>query len=418
MYSASNNSDHGLSFNATSYANLPVFPSEDPTKKELEDWLDSASTALLRAGYGPAMRNEDPPSLIPLTLQVGVPDPTPLSAAEKAAAGPLEALRHEKLCEKTTLDKQSAKLTLEMHRREYHNKLAAILDAAMRRSAGLRLRTLMNAHKDPNHADCYDGGAMWRELDALRSTASRLEDVRRHDRAVEAARDTFLPNGCSANAYMDKVNGLVRDHIPYLERPMEGAALGRFLIGIMPKANAAEGRGLIRELNTPGATHGLDDCSYVIKRCAEIVRESTTSTDDSTTELSAYFANDQKRAAFFDVLRAQGASAAFIQNMTAAAPKSGRNDMGPRRAARATRIKIRSLPLGFPKASSARRARTILNTTSSRPASRASGTQSSLDPFLNAIGPVRTSFGELKRPVRRTRSRWASPTGRLTIQRI
>ena len=44
---------------------------------------------------------------------------------------------------------------------------------------------------------------------------------------------------------------------------MEGAALGRFLIGIMPKANAAEGRGLIRELKAPGAMHGLDDSSYV-----------------------------------------------------------------------------------------------------------------------------------------------------------
>ena len=77
----------------------------------------------------------------------------------------------------------------------------------------------------------------------------------------------------SAQLFSDKVNELVRDHVPWLERPLEGAALGRFIIRLMPQQNAGEGRALIREL-TAGGTIG--DTTVVIQRCMAIVRESET----------------------------------------------------------------------------------------------------------------------------------------------
>ena len=57
-----------------------------------------------------------------------------------------------------------------------------------------------------------------------------------------------LPDGCTAREYGDKVQRLVNDHLPHLERKLEGEALGKFLIRLMPRANASEGRDLIRRL--------------------------------------------------------------------------------------------------------------------------------------------------------------------------
>ena len=42
--------------NVSNVASLPKFPSEEPSKKDLDDWLDVAGAVLTRAGYGSAMR--------------------------------------------------------------------------------------------------------------------------------------------------------------------------------------------------------------------------------------------------------------------------------------------------------------------------------------------------------------------------
>ena len=55
----------------------------------------------------------------------------------------------------------------------------------------------MERHKDSVHGT-YDGAAMWKELRALMSAPSTMSERREHDRAIEVARDTKLPDGCSA----------------------------------------------------------------------------------------------------------------------------------------------------------------------------------------------------------------------------
>lgn len=63
---------------------------------------------------------------------------------------------------------------------------------------------------------------------ALRKSVGQMEETRDHDDAPSSRiddRDTVLPDGCSAQLFLDKVNELVRDHVPWLERPLEGAAL-------------------------------------------------------------------------------------------------------------------------------------------------------------------------------------------------
>lgn len=63
----------------------------------------------------------------------------------------------------------------------------------------------------------------------------------------------------------------MRDHVPCLERPLAGEALGKFIVKLMPEKNASEGRLLVRELIAAGT---LDDHSVVIRRCVAIVSES------------------------------------------------------------------------------------------------------------------------------------------------
>ena len=314
MYSANANSEvnGGLT---SSVINLPPFPSEDPSKRELDAWIDHVRAGLTRAGFGAAMRGEDPLHLLSLKQQSVMNDIAKLTAAQKSALSPLESAKHQQMVEETALKKSSAKLAYEAGLREYHNKLAATLDAAMRKSAGLRLRVLLEDHKDKNHDDTYDGGAMWRELVKLSTTASRLDDARQHDRAFETARDVFLPDGCSAKAFMDKINVLSRDHLPWMERKIEGAELGRCIIGMMPKCNGSEGRQLIRELSKADAEPGLNDVPYVIGRCADIVRESATGTDDMHSDLQAHFASADARAMVLDYCRSRGANAASLQKI-------------------------------------------------------------------------------------------------------
>ena len=66
MYSAASEGNSGSN---TLLINLPPYSSEEPGKRELDDWLDTSRAALIRSGYGPAMRNAIPAGLISLQQQ-------------------------------------------------------------------------------------------------------------------------------------------------------------------------------------------------------------------------------------------------------------------------------------------------------------------------------------------------------------
>ena len=89
---------------------------------------------------------------------------------------------------------------------------------------------------------------MWQALVRLKHEPSSMIEQREHDRAVEAARDTSLPDGCSAQDFSDKVNMLMEQHIPYCERKYEGEALSTYIIDLMPKAIESDKWALIDKL--------------------------------------------------------------------------------------------------------------------------------------------------------------------------
>ena len=284
MYSAF---PHGVDVGVKT-ADLTEYPAEDPTRAQLEDWFDRNVPALVRSGYGPAMRGDHPGALLPLAAAAEVPDIPPLTAAQRREVSPTEAARHDQLVEKTRRDRALAARQLHAQLQEYHNRFAAILESAMRPKASMRLKALQRNHQVTGVAGCYNGGAMWRELSLLRNTANRLEDMRDHDRAVEAMRDNPLHDGCSAQDFADKVNKLTRDHLRFLERPLQGVALGKFIVNLMPNANQAEGRALVRELDAAG---DLGDTNVVIARCTEIVKDSAVRAPRSDGVLASLLVN-------------------------------------------------------------------------------------------------------------------------------
>ena len=106
---------------------------------------------------------------------------------------------------------------------------------------------------------------MLNEIKKMTTDVSVLEDPRDHDRAVESMRDEKLSDGCAAQDYADLVNELITEHVGHLERPLEGTALGKFIILLMPEKNSSEGRSLLRELTFAGQ---LSNSTMVInKRC-------------------------------------------------------------------------------------------------------------------------------------------------------
>ena len=195
MYSATHSDATG-----GSVISLPFYPSEDPSRREHDDWLGSSRSILVRGNYSAAMSGSIPHWLLSLRQQSAVDDVPALTAQQQEASSPIDVIKHARLVDDAALKKATSKLAFEAGLREYHNKLAAILDAAMRKNGGLRLRNLLQKHKDPEHDGCFDGGAMWRELESSGVTLdARFDDARVHDRAFESARDVFLPDGCSAN---------------------------------------------------------------------------------------------------------------------------------------------------------------------------------------------------------------------------
>ena len=268
----------GSTLSSSASLRLSDFPAEHPSEKELADWVHETMPMLRRAGYGPILKKQVPPSL--LHLQGSDLVPSGLTAEESAAAGAVEHAKHERIRQQLIRSNAQRKLQLTESLRGIRTQLHAMLEISMRERASLRLAELEAKHPEKDDAgtvidDSYNGVDMLTELCSLAGSVGLLDDPRDHDREVEKMRDNVLPDGCMAQEYADRVNILVKDHLDHLERPLAGANLGRFLILMMPAANAAEGRTILRELSASGH---LSDRTVVLQRCMQVVRQSESAT--------------------------------------------------------------------------------------------------------------------------------------------
>jgi hypothetical protein len=261
----------------SSIGTLLPFPCEEPSEKELKDWIDGAKPMLRRAGYGPILRRETPPALLHLKGSDIVPPA--LTVEEETAAGAVESAKHERVRQQLLRTNTLRATQLRESKRNVRSQLHGMLETSMLGTARLRLNSLQSRHPETDVKgavipDTYDGVGMILELFALVGVVGLLDDPRDHDREVEKMRplrDTALPDGYSAQDFSDKVTELVRDHVGHLERPLAGDGLGKFIIKRMPAINAAEGRSILRDM---AAANTLGDQTLVLKQCMEIVRQS------------------------------------------------------------------------------------------------------------------------------------------------
>ena len=294
-------------------AALPQFPGEKPSFKMLKQWLESTKSTLEQTIYGPALRGEYPPHLVHLTIKRddGI---NALSAEDRAKAGPLEIARFDQMVAKARMDEDIRIKQLAIGEREYKNKLAALLQSALRPKAGLLLKKLLGDHKDAIH-DTYDGVMMWKALAALELAPSTFAERREHDRAIESARDSVLPDGCAAQDFADKINNLLKDHLPYGTQSYEKEKLGLFIFELLPFVNGAEKRQAIRELTADGT---LGDADIVLARCTEIVRASATNVHTPVAAI------DPDVRMLQVALAKAGVDAAVIANFPATLNKQGK----------------------------------------------------------------------------------------------
>ena len=134
-----------------SSASIPIFPGEQPSYKDLRQWIERTETALSQTTFGPALRGVTPPHLIHLTIKrdSGIVE---LSADDKAKAGVLEIARYERDIAKARAEETIRIKQLEIGELEYKNKLAALFQASLRpNQCGPTAEEAAEAQCDPRH---------------------------------------------------------------------------------------------------------------------------------------------------------------------------------------------------------------------------------------------------------------------------
>ena len=97
--------------------------------------------------------------------------------------------------------------------------MASLLAASLRPHAELLLKELQTAAPLAGIVGQYDGYEMLKHLRARLSVPSSIQNISKkfHEKAWETMRDESLPNGCSSQQYTQKVNTLMKDHLPHFK---------------------------------------------------------------------------------------------------------------------------------------------------------------------------------------------------------
>ena len=169
------------------------FPGENPTKVQLEEWIEAWDEDMNQAGFGAFTRDELPYDVAKLVARPLLPLPT---EADKIAA---VTVKNSEI----TYHNNVLKIEQEGKLIEIKNRLASRVAKAMKKTAKLRLQALQTKHvlkKSDGTAikGSFDGDAMYKELRALVDSAETEADVKAHLKVVERLRDTPMHDNCTS----------------------------------------------------------------------------------------------------------------------------------------------------------------------------------------------------------------------------
>ena len=146
---------------------MMVHPGDSASPLEIIEWLDRVDEKLDATSYGSVRRGDIPAKLMRETEPIDIDATYPaLRVGEGVDANDVArraSLRAEKTAENARKIAER-KTTL----RDYKNRIAAVLNTAMRESALRTLKRLKASYKDPDVATMYDGPKM---LDDMRAKA-------------------------------------------------------------------------------------------------------------------------------------------------------------------------------------------------------------------------------------------------------
>ncbi|KAL3924142.1 MAG: hypothetical protein SGPRY_004004, partial [Prymnesium sp.] len=188
----------------------PAFPCEDPTRRELEEWLESWDSSVKATEIEALLAGEIPASLIVISAETDLTDAVLLSPAQDESQADM--------AKKTTRNSRvrAAYRAESLRKQEYESKLiqmrnafAGKMERAMRESAPARLRALQVKHllrTSSSGVKAFDGVAMYQTLKARRDEhgPTQRRSARWHDRQWELLRDTVLADNCTSQEYSDK----------------------------------------------------------------------------------------------------------------------------------------------------------------------------------------------------------------------
>ena len=294
----------------------PVFPCEDPTHPALDLYFRHFDDELQSHEAVHLIIGTTPPSLIGLSAAIStaalVPVPEPVTAEERAAdtvKARIERVKFNTHCEQTLRTEQARQARYDAGVAEIKSNLATIISNTMRDTAPARLRALKKACQLDAEGKVHDGVAMYKILVALKTedgpTASRSSKW--HESQFNEMNATQLPDHCSAEQYIKKVNTLLQVHLPnFTKISLNGASLSEVVIEWMPECLASDGRTLMRQLKERQAAidalkskiavmadgaaktateaamltmpYGMDDYEAVLRECTRIVSSSADQT--------------------------------------------------------------------------------------------------------------------------------------------
>ena len=116
------------------------FPGEQPTDKEMSDWLDAVGPNIRRV-YGAALRGDTPYHLVKLKHGADdLLDFTRVTAGTPAAAGMTanQVIKYNRSVATAEAEKAARAAELEQGMREHKDALGQYLETKMRKRAGLR----------------------------------------------------------------------------------------------------------------------------------------------------------------------------------------------------------------------------------------------------------------------------------------
>jgi hypothetical protein len=262
--------DDGHSDKTTSF---PDFPGEKPSKSALIRWCETWTDDLNGAGYATLLRGEIPFEVQKLTPRTLIPVPEGLEVLQRRS---FEA-------ENAKIDHQNAINVRERDLRllEMRTRLASKLGKALRPKAPVLLKKLQGEHKafrlnfdgtttaDIYGDTIYDGVAMFLAIVATKNKPTGEYDTKKFQKLYERFRDSKAPDNVTPDAFSNRLNGFTVHINPFIENPLAGERLGRFILEQLPASLGADGRTLKRDLERDKK---LDDEDHVLQQVLELVQ--------------------------------------------------------------------------------------------------------------------------------------------------